>query len=199
MNRPSQINERRDELIPIIAAAFAELGFRRATTAELAKRCDVRENILYRLWPDKKAMFIAAIEYVFEHSLEVWRDLLEKPRAGRSGAQQLLKHESTHHGELGLYRIVFAGLSETDDPAIRDALGEMYRRYQKLIADLVREHRATLDGGDAPDANLVGWAVIGLGTVTSITRELGLVSDRQRGRLMAEIGRALLDGETNIE
>ena len=48
--------ERRAEFIPILANAFAELGYRRATTAELARRCDVQENILYRLWPDKRSM-----------------------------------------------------------------------------------------------------------------------------------------------
>ena len=62
MPRPDQSAEKRNELLPIIAETFTRLGFRRTTTAELAKRCKVRENILYRLWPDKKAMFIAAID-----------------------------------------------------------------------------------------------------------------------------------------
>ncbi len=92
------------------------------------------------------------------------------------------------------YRIVFAGLSETDDADIRAALAEMYRRYQKFIVGRVRDHRANGNGADFPDASLVGWAVIGLGTVASITRELGLVSDRQRRRLLAEVGRELLAG-----
>ena len=63
MPRPSQSNEKRRQLLPVVARTFAELGYRRVTTAELAKRCNVRENILYRLWPDKKAMFVAAIDY----------------------------------------------------------------------------------------------------------------------------------------
>ena len=65
MPRPNHSAQRRRELTPIVARTFAELGFRRTTTAELARRCGVRENVLYRLWPDKKAMFIAAIEYVY--------------------------------------------------------------------------------------------------------------------------------------
>ena len=46
MPRPNQTLEKRRELLPVIARAFAELGYRRATTAELARRCGVRENIL---------------------------------------------------------------------------------------------------------------------------------------------------------
>ncbi len=70
MARPNQADSRRKELMPIVTGAFSELGYRRTTTAELAKRCGVRENILYRLWPDKKAMFVASIEYVYKLSAE---------------------------------------------------------------------------------------------------------------------------------
>jgi AcrR family transcriptional regulator len=77
MPRPSQISRKRQELLPIVARAFAELGYRRATTAELARRCGVPQNILYRIWPDKKAMFIAAIDYVYELSAATWQRLLD--------------------------------------------------------------------------------------------------------------------------
>lgn len=194
MPRANQAAQRRREFLPIIAGVFAQLGYRRATTAKLAERCGVRENILYRLWTDKKAMFIAAIDYVYERSVEVWGGLLEEHGQASSAAERLLEYESHHHGEFGLYRIVFAGLSETDDADIRAALAKMYRRYQRFIAGRVRDHRGNGNRADSTDASLVGWAVIGLGTVASITRELGLVSDRQRRRLLAEVGRDLLAG-----
>lgn len=197
MARPSRTAERRRALAPILAGAFAELGYRRATTAELAERCGVRENILYRLWADKKAMFIAAIEYVYELSAAVWQRVLDEGGGGPDGARRLLAYESEHHGEFGLYRIVFAGLSETDDAEIRGALAGMYRRYQRFIAGRVRAHRGRRGGpggrqrGGA-DAELVAWAIIGLGTVASITRELGLAGERQRRRLLGELGGELL-------
>ena len=37
MPRPSRQDERRREVLPILAQAFAELGYRKAPTAELAK------------------------------------------------------------------------------------------------------------------------------------------------------------------
>ena len=57
MPRPSRIDEQRKRLLPIVCQVFSELGYYRTTTAELAGQCKVRENILYRLWRDKKAMF----------------------------------------------------------------------------------------------------------------------------------------------
>jgi AcrR family transcriptional regulator len=193
MPRPSHITEKRRELLPIVARAFAELGYRRTTTAELAQRCGVRENILYRLWPDKKAMFIAAIAYVYDLSLEIWKGLLAEQHGAGSGAERLLEYEAGHHGEFGHYRIIFAGLSETDDPEIHAALAAMYQRFQRFVREQVIAHQSKRRK-QQPDAALAAWALIGLGTVASIGRELGLLNDRQRRRLMAGVGKVLLEG-----
>jgi len=193
MARPNRSNERRRELIPIIARTFAELGYRRATTSELATRCDVQENILYRLWDDKKSMFIAAIEYVYDSSVETWEKLLVSTKDGQTSAERLLEYEAAHHGEFGMYRIVFAGLSETDDPDIRRALTRMYQQHQSFIERRLVEHR---DGqSDRTDVGLSALALIGLGTMTSITRELELLDESARRQLWTQSGRLLLEGK----
>lgn len=193
MPRPSRLTEKRRELLPIVARAFAELGYRRATTAQLAQRCDVQENVLYRLWPDKKAMFIAAIHYVYDLSIEIWRQLLTRPENQATSAERLLDHEAGHHGEFGHYRIVFAGLSETDDVEIQAALAGMYQRFQHFVREQISAHRAARRKPGQPDAGLAAWALVGLGTVANIGRELGLFNDRQRRRLVSEIGRLILE------
>lgn len=181
--------------MPVVAHAFAELGYRRLTTAELARRCSLRENVLYRLWPDKKAMFMAAIDYVFDLSTATWRTLLAQAPDPKTSASTLLSYEAGHHGELGLYRIVFAGLSETDDPDIRAALARMYARFQEFIREMVATHRESGGGGTrSPDAEIAAWAIIGLGTVASFTRELRLLNESGREKLMQQAGLFLLDG-----
>ncbi len=196
MSRPAQTDAKRRELLPILAKAFADLGYRRATTAELARRCNVQENILYRLWPDKKAMFIAAIQYVYDLSADTWRKLAANTDTGQSVAERVLAYEATHHGEFGHYRIVFAGLNEADDPDIRAALAGMYKRYQRFIREQIATHRSDVDRNDLPDDSLTGWAIIGLGTLANISRALGLVGEQQRRRILGEMGRFLLSGGT---
>jgi AcrR family transcriptional regulator len=188
MPRPNRTRERRAELLPDIARAFAELGYRRTTTAALAARCATKEMVLYRLWPDKKAMFLAAIEHVYDVSVAAWERLLAGSD-GRSAAERLLAYEATHHGEFGLYRLVFAGLSETDDAGIRSALARMYQRYHEFIVRRLVEHRGPRHRSTT---DLVAWALIGMGTVSSIGRELDLLPPRQRQRLWATVGRRLL-------
>lgn len=194
MPRPDRSPERRRELLPVLARAFAELGYRRATTAELAQRCGVQEKALYRLWPDKRAMFLAALEQVFAESEAVWAGLAGARGRGESAAERLLAHEAEHHGEHRLYRIIFAGLSETDDPLIREALGALYGRFQRLIQERVQEHRRGKKRPGELEPALAAWAIVGLGTVANIGRELELLKGRERARLLGETGRRLLGG-----
>jgi len=184
--RPSRLTEKRRELLPVVAQAFAELGFRRASTAELARRCGVAELILYRLWPDKKAMFLAAIDQVFERSLSAWTMELAGRAAAADPLSALIAYESRHHGEHGLYRIVFAGLGECDDPQVRAALRRMYLRFHRFVVGQV-EAGGSRSGRAALEPDQAAWGLIGLGTVTNIVHELGLLGARARQELFQSV------------
>ncbi|MEZ5964869.1 MAG: TetR/AcrR family transcriptional regulator [Planctomycetota bacterium] len=192
MARRNVSEERRRELIRAVAMTFADLGYRRTTTAALAERCGVQETILYRLWPDKRAMFLAAIDFVAEHSDAVWRRVRAAGSASGSPTMRVLEHESEHLGEFGFYRILFAGLSETDDPEIAAAMRSAYQRFLTFIVDAVDEHRKRGKASGLPPADLTAWALLGLGTAANIGRELRLLPAASRKRLLATIGRHLL-------
>lgn len=198
MARPNRSDERRREVIRPVAETFAELGYRRTTTVVLAERCGLQEVALYRLWPDKKAMFVAAIEFVGDNTERIWEGLVAEARpAGKaarsapSGAERLLAHEAKHLGEFGFHRILFAGFSETDDPDVHAALKAVYGRLLRRIAELVEAHRGSGAAG-LPTAAMTAWALVGLGTATNLGRELGLLGDRARSELFASVGRHLL-------
>jgi AcrR family transcriptional regulator len=193
MPRPDRSRERRRELLPALARAFADFGYRRATTAALAERCGVQEKSLFRLWPDKRAMFLAALDRVFEESEAMWSKLAAAKDGERTSAERLLAYESRHHGENRLYRIVFAGLSETDDPEIRSALADLFGRFHALVADRVREHRGGRRAAAAAAPELAAWAIVGLGVAANVGRELGTLSERERERLFTDVGGRLLD------
>ncbi len=196
MPRPSQTDQKRRQLLPIVARAFAELGYRRATTAELAQRCKVRENILYRLWPDKKSMFVASIDYVYEQAASTWREILSETDDNADAAVRLLTHEAEHYGESGLHRIIFAGLSETNEPEIREALRRMYGRFHRFVRGQIATHRHGGRASGLPDETVTAWAIVGLGNVANISRELGLLCARQRKKMFAAAGRMMLDGKS---
>lgn len=192
MPRQDQRENRRAELMPAIAATFARNGYRRTTTAMLAAASGAQETILYRLWPDKRRMFVAAIDYVVDSSQAIWQRTLGGRGSAKSAAETVLDYEADHLGEFGLYRILFAGLSETDDAEIAAALRAAYARFQAFLCERVREHRAARGGDGLPNAELAAWALLGLGTVVNVGRELDLLDAKGRARLLRTVGRQLL-------
>ncbi|MEM6258312.1 MAG: TetR/AcrR family transcriptional regulator [Planctomycetota bacterium] len=197
MARPNRSHEKRAELMPIVAQAFSELGYRKATTAELAGRCGVQENILYRLWNDKKAMFAASIDYLFDATMQVWQELIDQAESdpdGPTAAERILAYDAEHRGEKGFYKITFAALSETDDPVVHDALKSMYSKFSAFIEAQVGGHRRSIDAGRLPETWAIAWAILGLATAADIGRETGLLSGPKRKAMIEEVGRLLLNG-----
>jgi AcrR family transcriptional regulator len=174
---------------------FSEFGYRRTTTAELAKRCNVRENILYRLWRDKKAMFLAAIDDVFQRRVERWRQILAEQGTAEQISASIVAYESKHQGEFGFYRVVFTALAEADDPEIRKAISAMYLRFHHSILNLIETSREGHEPAGNLTADATAWALIGLATVSNIIRELDLLRPRQREDLFARAAKFLIQGD----
>ena len=193
MPRPSKADERRRELLPLIAEAFSELGYRRATTAEIAQRCDVQENTLYRLWADKKAMFIAAIDFLFVRRMSKWQSQLDaSDMTGPARAKRLIEQTGAELGEQGLYRIIFAALSETDDADVKEALRHLYKSYLRRVKSEVCTFRDGKEAAGGLDDDAVAWALIGMVAFMNIVIDLDLVSARKRRELFTAISNQLL-------
>ncbi len=192
--RASKADERRRELLPLVAEAFSELGYRRATTAELASRCGVQENTLYRLWLDKKAMFVAAIEFLFWRRMDKWNSAFDEMAREESRVSRLLELTGKDLGEQGLYRIIFAALSETDDPDVKQALQRLYRRYHERVETEIVRHRQQRGVRDVAEDDDTAWALIGLVSFMNIALDLELMSARKRQQLFSTMALLLLNG-----
>jgi TetR/AcrR family transcriptional repressor of nem operon len=190
--RPNQTLEQAKKLLPIVCQVFSELGYRRTTTAELAERCAVRENILYRLWPDKKAMFLAAIADIFRTRAQIWHEILADAPAPADAVERLVKYESQHQGEFGFYRIVFTALMETDDDEIRTALRNIYKQFHQLVCRQVQSGRGLRKRESDLPVESAAWGLLGLATISNIMRELKLVPPRQRERMFAAVAKCLV-------
>jgi AcrR family transcriptional regulator len=192
MPRPDQSDARRKRLLPLVCRAFAELGYRRATTAELARRCRVRENILYRLWPDKKAMFLAAIDDIYRRRADQWAALSAGTTGGIQAVARLIEYEAKHQGEFGFHRVIFTALAEADDPAIRAVLVDTYRRFQHMVRRQIENDRPARKKRLGLSADDAAWTLVGLATVSNVIRELDLLTDRKRTALFTRAARALV-------
>lgn len=193
MPRPQKSEERRRELLPVLAAVFSELGYRRATTAELAERCKVRENILYRLWPDKKAMFLAVLDYLFQRRMDKWKTEIDKAASNESSIIRLVELTSKDLGEHGLYRVIFTALNETEDVDVKLALQRLYRQYHERLDSELRKHRQLSGVSTATKCGDLAWALIGLVSFMNIVLDLDLMDAKERKRMFAEMAFKLIE------
>ena len=191
MSRPSKKKQRREELLPSIAEAFAELGYRKATTSQIASRCGVQETILYRLWDDKKAMFLASIAYLFNWRMGRIRAVLAKVPEGEDHLNYLVEDVASTLGKHGLQRIIYAALGEVADPEIQEALQDMYRHNYDTILKLLQGSDAGPPPSPAKDED-AAWAMIGLVTIMDLSSTLELLGPRQRSQVFKRTARALL-------
>lgn len=76
--------ERRENVIRAAIAEFAIAGYRGTTTAAIAERVGVTQPYLFRLFPDKKAIFVAALV----RSAEDTRLAFERAADGVEGGER---------------------------------------------------------------------------------------------------------------
>ena len=189
----SSNEEKRSEFLPRIAQCFADNGYRGTTTAKLAKTCQVRENVLYRIWPSKKEMFLDCIEHIYEVTMTLWNGLEPEQSDGRSRAEMILQYQAKDHGLLRYYRLVFAALME-DDPDIRKSLRQLYRRFQSFLAEATQEHRESRGISVDLDCSASAWAIMGIAAMVDIQRELRILPAGDREEFLINASMQLLEG-----
>ncbi|WP_327430297.1 TetR/AcrR family transcriptional regulator [Streptomyces sp. NBC_01236] len=88
--------ERRESVIRAAIAEFAIAGYRGTATAAIAKRVGVTQPYLFRLFPDKKAIFVAALV----RSMEDTRLAFEAAAEGVAGGGQALQAMTNAYARL---------------------------------------------------------------------------------------------------
>ncbi|GAA2767671.1 TetR family transcriptional regulator [Streptomyces paradoxus] len=79
--------KRRESVIRAAIAEFARTGYHGTSTAAIAKRVGVTQPYLFRLFPDKKAIFVAALM----RSMDDTRLAFERADDGMEGGGQALR------------------------------------------------------------------------------------------------------------
>ncbi|GAA1226094.1 TetR/AcrR family transcriptional regulator [Kitasatospora nipponensis] len=78
----STADERREVVLRTAISAFAVRGYFGTTTTEVAQRAGISQAYVYRLFPDKEALFTAVVEYCFARI----RDSLTDGAAAATGS-----------------------------------------------------------------------------------------------------------------
>jgi AcrR family transcriptional regulator len=131
--------ERREVLIEAAVAAFAEHGFHGTPTTEIAKAAGISQAYLFRLFPTKSELYVAAVGRCYARLSDAMRVAAEDEDApgdtvlGRMGNAYaaLLQDPTTLRATLQAFAAA-AG----EDPQIRAAVREGYGELVELIRSL---------------------------------------------------------------
>jgi len=188
--------QRREQLLNAATALFANSGYARATTAELAKSAGVTEPIIYRHFASKRDLFIALIDRSAASTLAFWERHLKD---ATDPAQRLLRlladNPMVSPSGRDEYLVLLQAITEVDDPLIREAVVKhmvgLHSFIVKEIAHAQEEHKVP----SRFSAEIIGWLLIHLGMgygVLTALRIPGHGEDANRAHVQDVIARLLV-------
>ena len=167
--------ERRTQLLSVAAKIFAERGYARATTAELARAAGVTEPIIYRHFSSKKDLFIALIEQTGEDTIRAWQDQLaetdDPPERLRIlfGANPMV----TNRGR-GVYRVIVQAMTEIDDEQINEAIQHHMQALHEFLSNEVRRAQEAGHVSKRFSPEVTAWILIHLGLGYGVLAPVGV-------------------------
>ncbi len=175
---PRPAGERRRQIVEAAIIEFAARGYREVGTIDVARRVGVSEPAIYRYFPSKREMYLAALDHSTRTIDDAWRSLaargptpLDALRAiGRWCFEQL--RDAPPHLALRARALV-----DTSEPAAVDRLRVHFDDARRTIERLYLDAQAA---GQVPvtlDARARAWAFMGMGALLDRTQLLGLAGD----------------------
>ena len=131
--------DRRELLLEAAAAEFAVGGLHGATTDAIARRAGISQPYVYRLFPSKKALFLAVVERAFDDVEAAFRAAVA---AGADRPEDRLAAMGTAYGGLLADRdallVQLHAYAATADPDVLAAVRTRYGRLFNLAEELSR-------------------------------------------------------------
>jgi AcrR family transcriptional regulator len=127
--------ERRETIVEAAMAEFALGGLHGTSTEAVAKRAGISQPYLFRFFPTKKDLFVAAVERGFQRTLETFQLAV-----GRAESDDLFHEMGQAYVRLLQDRkMLLAQLhayAACDEPevrrVVRDGFGELHRYVQRV-------------------------------------------------------------------
>ena len=173
--------ERRQELLQAAVAEFAIHGLHGTSTEMIARRIGISQPYVFRLFPSKKELFLAAIDQCFDRVEAAFREAARGPttadhprhleRSALGGRLHAMGHAYVRlltRRELLLFQMqAYAACSEPD---VRSKVKQRWERLTRLSAEL---------SGASPEDVTLFFA---RGMLMNVVATIGLVPEKAPDR-----------------
>ncbi|MGE5591383.1 MAG: TetR/AcrR family transcriptional regulator [Bacillota bacterium] len=166
--------ERRRLILEAALQVFSERSYAAATTNDVAQAAGVSQATVFKYFPAKRDLFVAALDHTTGLVLERWQEAAEGTASPlqrlRAIARAYARMAATEHAS---FRVRLRAVAESDDPVIAEAA----RRSYLAIVDFVRRELERARGaGELPadlDAAAAAWYFLSVGQGFNLNHFVG--------------------------
>ena len=129
---------RQTQIIETVIALAAQHSPGQITTQEIADVIGVTQGALFRHFPNKESIWLAAIEWVENELLNTLEAAAKQAANPMDGLRQVFfSHVDFVIARPGVPRLIFNELQQPADSAIKAAVRKLLQRYRQLVSGLI--------------------------------------------------------------
>ena len=126
--------ERRRQVLQIAAEEFADGGLHGASTETIARRAEITQAYVFRIFGTKKALFLEVMVAAFDRMTEGMLDAA----TGETGLEALGRMGAQYNEMLAdrtSLLLQLQGFAACGDPEVRDAVRHSFGRMWQMVAE----------------------------------------------------------------
>lgn len=129
---------RRSDIISAAIEVFAEVGYFRATTAQVAERANISQPYIFRFFPSKEALLLTALEVSWDRVIDSFRKVVESasPQQLETGLIEAYEQILDAHQNEVLLQMQAQTIRED---SIRQAMRNGFGEVRTMVLDAFRE------------------------------------------------------------
>ncbi|WP_342047582.1 TetR/AcrR family transcriptional regulator [Bacillus sp. OTU530] len=156
--------DRKEQIIDKAVGIFAELGYYKATTAQVAKAVGVTQPYVFHFFKNKEELFKAVIDRAITRIYETFTQV-EAPsdRLMETMGHAFLQIMESHRDEI----IMVMQAHAISEPMIREYVSEKFRMIHESII-------AKFERAGIPNAEAAASEFIGMGLLITVSEVLNL-------------------------
>ncbi|MEJ8547229.1 TetR/AcrR family transcriptional regulator [Brevibacillus borstelensis] len=128
---------RKTEIISAAIEVFAEIGYYRATTAQVAKRAEISQPYIFRFFSTKEALLLAALEVSWTRVIDSFRKVVESASPEQLEKDLIRVYEdilSAHQNEI----LLQMQAQTIQEDSIREAMRNGFGEVRRLVLEAFR-------------------------------------------------------------
>jgi AcrR family transcriptional regulator len=133
-------DERRRAVVAAAIDCFAQKGFYGTTTHEIAGRVGISQPYLYRLYPNKEALFAAAVDHVSVLMTETLA--AHSPASGRTALEAARDAYAALVADRTILRFLMHANCAAEEPLVGQAVRRCYAKQVDTVRQLLGDDDA---------------------------------------------------------